>query len=206
MAALPALIRVTKESGGHSGQLWYAAADALAELGPEGAEAVPALNEALSRAGYPFPPFARALWKIDRNYVSLAVRVGIEGLLQKCAITLLAEIGPEASEAAPALIRSLKSRMKELHLNPYGSPEIRALAAIGGAAVPELAEALTSQDVILRVIAADTLGRIGADARAAIPALEKALSDEDDEVRREAAKALGKIRGAAAAPAARSHP
>jgi HEAT repeat protein len=164
------------------------------------------LEGALSRDNRPLPAFARALWKIDRKYVPLAIRLAVKSLPQGSALGLLEEIGPEAAEAVPAIISSLAKR--DLRFNPYASPELRALRAIGRPTVPALAESLTSEDVIIRSLAAETLGRIGADARAALPALEKALSDEDDEVRREAAKALRKIRGAAvpADPAAESRP
>jgi len=196
-AALPSLIRALNGPGDDDGRLWLTAAEALGERGSEAAEAIPALEGALSRDKRPRPAFFRALWKIDRKYVPLSLRA-VKSLPQESALVLLEEIGPEAAEAVPAIISFLVSAKRDLRFSPYGSPELRALAAIGGPAVPALVDGLAKEDVILRVLAAETLGKIGADAETAVPALEKALSDEDDEVRREAAKALRKIRGAAA--------
>jgi HEAT repeat protein len=181
-------------------ELRAAAADALSELGPEAAEAVPLLLKALSDPQLHFTPFARALWKIDRRQAPAVVRAANAFLTQEeytgGAASILEEIGPEAKDAVPALIKHLSEERDE----PSTDSPARALAAIGPPAVPALVEVLAGDDMVLSSIAAETLGRIGAGAAAAIPALEKAVSGEDDEVRREAVKALGRIRKSGAPP------
>ena len=68
-----------------------------------------------------------------------------------------------------------------------------ALVKIGAPAVPQLIEALESDDVSVRLMALNTLGLIGADAREAIPAIKKALQDPDADVRNRAKDALEKV-------------
>jgi HEAT repeat protein len=90
------------------------------------------------------------------------------------ACLVLAEIGPDAAEAVPALTEKVKSEKR---------PEIRreaisALGAIGPAAapaVPTLAEALGDPSLAVQLSAAFALGRIGPPAKPATPALVKAL-------------------------------
>lgn len=65
------------------------------------------------------------------------------------------------------------------------------LAAIGEPAVDPLIVALTDDSAVVRIAAADTLGKIG-DARAVEP-LARALSDEDAVVRETTAEAMGTI-------------
>lgn len=78
----------------------------------------------------------------------------------------------------------------------------RALARVGGAALPELVERLGAEDPDLRQAAAGVLGAI-ADRRA-VPALTARLADADPNVRAAAADALGKIGGRDAVEALRA--
>src|SRR6266511_2851646 len=63
--------------------------------------------------------------------------------------------------------------------------------------VNDLIQQLRSQDANIRAFAADTLGRMGAEAKEAVTALIAALNDRDGDVRRSAADALGRIGGEA---------
>jgi HEAT repeat protein len=62
--------------------------------------------------------------------------------------------------------------------------------------VPGLIKQLKDKDEIVRLKAAKTLGKLGADAKEAIPALTEALKDSDDDVRSVAKQALAKIKEA----------
>jgi hypothetical protein len=72
-----------------------------------------------------------------------------------------------------------------------------ALGRIGPAAVPNLVEALHSQDATVRLKAIEVLGRMGSDAHEAVPELINLLDDPDPTVRKAAARTLGLIGPAA---------
>ncbi|MEQ8789096.1 MAG: HEAT repeat domain-containing protein [Pirellulaceae bacterium] len=69
----------------------------------------------------------------------------------------------------------------------------KALGRIGRAAVPQLAQALSDPNPLVRKRAADVLARIGPDAKDAVPVLIRTLGDRDEEVRKAATRALGEI-------------
>lgn len=89
------------------------------------------------------------------------------------AAEALGNLGPEAQEAVPHLIKLLHSQ---------------AVAAGAGANV-----GIPKVEMPLRLMAADALGRIGPNARAAIPALIATLSDPDSRVRGLAGTSLGQM-------------
>jgi hypothetical protein len=68
-----------------------------------------------------------------------------------------------------------------------------ALGRIGRAAVPQLTQALSDPNPLVRKRAADVLARIGPDAKDAVPALIRTLGDRDEDVRKAATRALGEI-------------
>ena len=88
----------------------------------------------------------------------------------------IAELGPKAKDAVPALIDALRSRE----------------VAAGGRVMLGIG-AMTDEDGPIRLAAAVALGKIGPAARSAVPALVQALADPDSRVRGEAAAALGEI-------------
>jgi regulator of replication initiation timing len=70
----------------------------------------------------------------------------------------------------------------------------RTVAAIGGAAIPFLIEALEHPQPEVRRWAARSLREMGVNGQAALPALTLALADPEDSVRAEVARALQAIR------------
>jgi HEAT repeat protein len=150
------------------------AAAALAEFGPAGHPALPAL---LTRF---------------REDTDTAVR--------KSALeALVSMVGSEDKEAAAALRSALRDPDNEVV-----RAAALGLAKIGGteaaAAVPILCEALHDKDANARRQAAAALARVGPAAAAAVADLAAVLADRDPVVRRNAALALGHI-GAKAEPA-----
>ena len=164
--SIPKLIRILKTGPGW--QQSTGAADALAEIGTEAREAVPALIEALRH---------------QHNYVRCS------------AAKALGRMGPVALEAVPALLKSLWDNDREFH---YGAVEALMQIGATEAAVPKLGLMLkTAKSPFRRQLAAISLGKIGGKAQAAIPELVDALCDADEGVRKRAAEALGKMGPAA---------
>jgi len=102
------------------------------------------------------------------------------------AVKSLGQIGPNASEAVPTLIVSIKE-------DDLCWAAVKALGNIGGkAAMKALCDALLNDiDTGVRFRAALSLGKI--QDKEAVPALIKALSHRDEYVRESAASALGQI-------------
>ena len=173
---------------------------ALGRIGPRAKRAVPAIRALLTGGPNRFLA-ANALWRIDSEYVPLALSVFIEMLNQRSLrgdILALAldEMGPQAKQALPALARLLDEQDPQVrlaaakafwHVDP--GHVSRAVPALG-----ILSEELFSQ----RVGAIKLLGEIGPGAKAALPHLQTCLKDEDEEVRAAAAQAVRAISGAAA--------
>ncbi len=105
------------------------------------------------------------------------------------AIRYLGNLGSAGRPAIPALVQRLIEEKEPALRSRAGC----ALAQIGGAAVPRLAELLKHEDGVVRHKAAEALARIGPDARTAQPALVAALKDSVWSVRACAADALGEI-------------
>ncbi len=120
------------------------------------------------------------------------------------AADALGRLGPEAKAAIPFLIDALNDHPWTSGENSFFHiPAALALWRIDrhSAAVPALITCLNDQEPGRRMIAAEALKEIGADARAAVTPLCHALQDEKDYVRRTAAQALGKIGDETAVPA-----
>ena len=179
-----------------------AAATALVRLGPTAIEALekaldkPALRtlamELLAAAG------SKAKPAVDNLVAALA---DADPATKGDAAVALAAIGPEASEAVPALGKLLAGDEKEDTLR-YAAAY--ALGRIGPAAAP-VAEALRgltkSEDELMASVAVWALLKIEPDNKAqvaaAVPVLRKALRGKRDLARLEAAAALGELGGAA---------
>ena len=94
------------------------------------------------------------------------------------AVDVMAVIGPEASSAMPALLKTLDDdntavRMATLHA-------LRRIGPGAKPAIPKLIEALSDRDDNFRHAAVDALSSIGPDAKAALPALLKAARQAED--------------------------
>jgi len=212
--ALPTLIAATDVwklpppgwmSGDHSIALLLLikrCCEAIASVGPTGADAVPQLIEIMEknsqycgdRARLPLrPSFALAFGSLGKDGAAtdalLAALDSKNPNVRLCAIESLGAIGPPAAGAVPKLLELA---------NAPGSSEvvIGALGKIGAgavAAVPLLIERLEAISHRGRESAAEALGRIGPGATSAIPALCSAVRDPVADVRWYALHALESI-------------
>jgi HEAT repeat protein len=107
------------------------------------------------------------------------------------ASVALGQIGPEATEAAPALISALKN--SNANVSVAAAAALRRIGQGGKETVPVLIAALNDRDGFIRQCAAETLGEFGQEAKEAEPALIAALNDRDAWVRRAVLKAIMKI-------------
>jgi HEAT repeat protein len=97
-------------------------------------------------------------------------------------------LGPQATEAVPALLSGLRDS------EPYIAMEAAsALGKIGEASVPGLIRGLADKDPIVRHAATYGLGEAGLVAKAAVPALIQELEDPDLQVRSSSAYSLMQI-------------
>ena len=96
-------------------------------------------------------------------------------------------LGPLGSPALP----ELSALLNDKEITSYAA---RAMVRMGGDAVPVLMSALTNQEPVVRVAAAEGLYWLKSDAAPAVPALLLALKDGNASVRTDAAMALGNIR------------
>lgn len=97
-----------------------------------------------------------------------------------------------ANTGDPAVVPLLAARLGDGDAHQTDALT-NAFVTLGGAGVPALVEALTSERVAVRRHAAETLGHLGPDADAAVDALTGATADADAEVRVMAATALGQL-------------
>ncbi|MDY6906429.1 MAG: HEAT repeat domain-containing protein [Thermodesulfobacteriota bacterium] len=147
------------------------AANSLAGIGRDAANAVPALILAI-------------LDDSDWGYHYREVR--------KAAARALGEIGFAARAANPALIETAKSDDYAVRL-----AAVKALGRIGprseNQVIAALKNALDDPDYDVRREAAAALGRFGIEDNATVDELVRSLSDQDFDVRREAAISLGRL-------------
>lgn len=141
----------------------WRAALAIGAAGPEAADAVPALVEALDdEAENVRWASAAALGKIgpaaSRAVPALAGALGdrSDEVLRRHAAQALGGIGAEAKDAVPGLIAALRGDAALV-----GEAVVDALVEIGAPAVPALLEALKDEDGAVRFHAADALTKIG---------------------------------------------
>jgi len=109
------------------------------------------------------------------------------------AINAVGKIGPEAREAIPLLVETIRQTRNHdkriLHACNY------ALLAMGKEIVPSMISLLKDDDWEMRRGAAWILGKVGPEAKDAVPALTEALNDSNPAVRTNAAEALKKVKG-----------
>ncbi|HKB01720.1 MAG TPA: HEAT repeat domain-containing protein, partial [Gemmataceae bacterium] len=188
----------------------YQAAAVLSGIGPEGAEALPAVQEALeAERGLPtgqlyvFEELAAAALNLGGDPQKVASVVAElltfddEGVRIRAA-AILARIGRTAGAAVPKLAELLNDKAPEVQL-----AAAEALAAVGPAAktaIPELAKKVEAKDDDLARAAIGALRALGPVAAPAVPSLAKAIESDDRGLSVEAAQALAAI-GPAASPA-----
>lgn len=172
---------------------------ALTQFGPVAKEAAPALTEALESSDYQTRIHAaRALIQIlpaDEVVPLFAQRLQYEDMdIASNAAHALGLLGPEAKDAADALIHCLHQKRCEYET-------CHALARIGAASkavIPALTVALTSDSESVCCSAAVALGEIGPEAASAIPTLILVLNaGNSDLIRSRVAEALGRMGPAA---------
>jgi HEAT repeat protein len=138
--------------------------------------------------------------------------------IQYAAREALADLGPDAAAAIPALIAALEHEPSYTYWARRGSCLVwlpahycsaKILARIGPAAIPALVEALDDRSAAVRMGAVYALGLMGAPAEPAVAPILASMKAEDDrsaephQFRELAAWSLGKIGPAAALPALR---
>ncbi len=138
-----------------------AAAQVLAQIGPEAKMAVPVLTKMLGNKD----------WKIRHR-----------------AVRALGKIGPEAKPAVPALTKMLND--KDWNIRYAVADALGKIGPEAKTAVPVLTEMLGDNEWNIRYAAAGALGKIGPAAAAAVPALAELLRDYDSEVSAAAFEAL----------------
>ncbi len=126
----------------------------------------------------------------------------------RSAIVALAEFGPKAVEAVPALAEVIRSRADPSHPGPSGfiwdshavslaDVAATSLGRLGSDGNPRVITILTglfdADDASLRYHAAFAVWNLGSKAKSAVPALVKALKSPDIRVRRWSSDALARI-------------
>lgn len=167
------------------------AARALARIGPEALDHVPALMAAAKDTD----PHVRheavlALGAIGRPAAAavptlVAALTDGDHVVPPGAAIALGQIGPEAEAAAAALCEALGSAAPDLRAQAQA-----ALVAVGPGAVPALREALKSPNPTVVTLAAQAVGRIGPKARAAVPDLLTAFGAGNLDVKYATAETL----------------
>lgn len=103
----------------------------------------------------------------------------------------LANLGPGARSAVPALVRLLKDR--DDNLRHLASLALDKIGKLSRDEVPFLRDALQDADANVRRYATSAVGKLGPDGRGALASLVPLLKDPQPEVRQNAVKALGQI-------------
>jgi HEAT repeat protein len=170
-----------------------AALKALGEIGVPKTEVLNALQRGLADKSVGVQlAAARSLWSLAQNSsdtvpVLTNILLGYERRWD--AAYALAEIGPEASPAVPALVKVLT---QEQISRPFRTPPSSAFALgkIGPAAIPALSQLLTNNDSRVRTSALLAFGFMGRSATNAVPCVLEMLRDNNVEVRHTAALTL----------------
>ena len=207
--AVPLLVRgLSRSDATEKGPHSVVCADALGEIGPKAAPALPGLYEMLGSKWVQVRfVAARAIWRIERK--PDAVRevfsaVALDDVDRECrrsALDCLGEMGAGARPAIPALLELL-ARDGDTALVPPFAEEfrrdmsgrchriLRGLGPDADAAVPALVWQLGSPFAEDRTAAVATLVTIG---RGPIPALREAVQGENAVARESARKALAAL-------------
>ena len=169
-----------------------AVVEAVGKIRPGPSIAVPLLAKVLNDADPSVVlPAVQTLAEMGKPVVPLLIKALADEDGRYWACLALAEIGPEASDAAPALAQVAKVAEPEVRMQA-----LLALAAIGPpaeVAVPAVAAALRDPENSVRYAAAYAYGRIGRQNPAADTALHAMLRDADPILQIVGAYALGRV-------------
>lgn len=162
-------------------------AEALVKLGLNGSQAAPALLEALRyyrKHSFGVSKIASGFFKMGKD----AVPILLDGLkdreLRVLIILILGEMGKDAVDAAPSLLPFLDLEDPIPETFPAVPEVLRR---------PPISNVRGEPDPMVRMIVAETLGKMGSSAQVAVPALISRLNDRNAEVRKAALEALYKI-------------
>jgi HEAT repeat protein len=125
-----------------------------------------------------------------------------DSLGRRLAAHALAEIGPAAREAVPALIEALRD--PESFVRVWAAAALARVQAESPDAVPALVAGTRDGISFVRSLAAWHLGRLGPEhpgIESVVPELRELLNDSDPSVRAEALAALANLAGKGAPPA-----
>src|SRR5262249_7704201 len=161
-------------SGRRSVWVRVQAAETLAKMGPDAAEAVPLLARFLDAS-------------TDRDVT----------VLDEAVVKALGRIGRAARPAIPSLVRISRRNFDLERAAAEAIDQILLTPESEREDVPTLMRNLRDRDESVRLRAAKLLGSLGPAGKPAIPLLTEALSDPDADVRRLALQALKKIDPAA---------
>jgi HEAT repeat protein len=125
-----------------------------------------------------------------------------DSLGRRLAAHALAEIGPAAREAVPALIEALRG--PESFVRVWAAAALARVEPENPDAIPALAVGTRHGIAFVRSLAAWQLGRLGPGhpgIESVVPELRELLNDSDPSVRAEAQVALENLAGKGAPPA-----
>jgi len=166
--------------------------EATVGLRAAGAKAVPELIRLLETKD---SAWREQIWQQSRRFSgpvrrAILKRIQIPGNsgTRRVAAHALTIIGPEASQAVPALVRALYDPSQEVH---YQSAQ--ALGHVGYPAVPAIAPLAKDTNSLVRLAAIRILGDIRSGSSASVSAVVSALDDEDHAVQLAAVRSLGQI-------------
>ena len=138
---------------------------AIGKLGPDAANAVTVLKDALT----------------DRNTVEIRRR----------AAEALSAIGPKAKPALPELIILLKDPNPSVRA--AAAEAVGKFEGVGKEVVPSLMDVLDDPNPIVRINAINSLSSFGNDAHSALPQLIEGLNDPDRAIRKTIINTLGRL-------------
>ena len=162
--AVPALVGALKDA---DLSVRRAAADSLGEIGPAAKASIPALVAALDdAAGSVTLNAIESLGQIGKASVPALLEKLKEQHFQLLATTVLGEIGPDASEAVPALTGLLNS--KNIDVRREAMLTLASICPASKSAAPELLRILEDKQSTVRPAAAYALGRLGAKEAASV--------------------------------------
>jgi HEAT repeat protein len=185
-SAVPAVIDVLKNDKNE--EVRCIAADTLGKVGADAEATVSALAAAVKAGGEAGIHAAKALTVIGPD-AKAAIPELTAALQDKTMRPFAAQtLARFKGDGLAVLVKALDDKDDDLRVEV-----VVALRLAGKDGVPGLQTGLKDKFVEVRLNAADSLGRLGAEAKDAVPALIKALKDEIPDVRAEAATALGRI-------------